>query len=448
MVCHRRYAMRLLLVTVGSRGDAEPFQALTDALTAAGHVVDLYMQPEHNFAPAKPELVTLHPFPFSTTDFYTYAAKPRYGQDHENPRVKFVGVVAEVVSQLIAGRMVGVLPCMKDVLKVAEGCDVLVCSSLPRHMCFCIGKMLRKPVGLIHLQPLVPTKAFPHYSAENAVDCILKGGSSDENEQTYWTFEQYNFDFLKEDLQKVVDETLGTDAMISFEDFRSMFGGASDLAHGFNCFSSDLCPAPAEGHIHDIGALADAYIPASFSEPSDLLQFLQELGDGNPPVAIGFGSMPFGQAEAVIQGLESLRCPAVLVGKALANFQATEWTKKNILQVDSVAYPWLLPRCRCMLSHGGAGVLHSTLRAGIPAIIAPLIGDQFVFAKLIDARELGVNAGPMNALTADGLVASLKALEGPRGERCANNARDFAAKVKDKNSPAKLVELLEKMKPS
>lgn len=23
-----------------------------------------------------------------------------------------------------------------------------------------------------------------------------------------------------------------------------------DLAHGFNCFSSDLCPAPAEGHIH------------------------------------------------------------------------------------------------------------------------------------------------------------------------------------------------------
>jgi len=42
-----------------------------------------------------------------------------------------------------------------------------------------------------------------------------------------------------------------------------------------------------------------------------------------------------------------------------------------------------------MLSHGGAGVLHSTLRAGIPAIIAPLIGDQFVFAKLIDARELG-----------------------------------------------------------
>ena len=42
-----------------------------------------------------------------------------------------------------------------------------------------------------------------------------------------------------------------------------------------------------------------------------------------------------------------------------------------------------------MVSHGGAGVLHSTLRAGIPAIIAPFFGDQFFHAKLIQARELG-----------------------------------------------------------
>lgn len=40
----------------------------------------------------------------------------------------------------------------------------------------------------------------------------------------------------------------------------------------------------------------------------------------------------------MIQGLEALQCPAVLVGQALANFEATEWTKKNILQVNSV--PW------------------------------------------------------------------------------------------------------------
>lgn len=43
------------------------------------------------------------------------------------------------------------------------------------------------------------------------------------------------------------------------------------------------------------------------------------------------GSWVFGQAYTVL-GLEELLCPAVL-GKALANFEATEWTK-NILKVD------------------------------------------------------------------------------------------------------------------
>eukprot|EP00438_Fugacium_kawagutii_P001185 Skav206584 [mRNA] locus=scaffold925:950784:952393:- [translate_table: standard] len=174
-------------------------------------------------------------------------------------------------------------------------------------------------------------------------------------------------------------------------------------------------------HPKDVGALADAYIPANFVEPSTLLQFLKD--SAKPPVAIGFGSMPFGQAQAVIQGLEALQCPAVLVGQALANFEATE-----------------LPKCRCMVCHGGAGTLHSSLRAGVPAIIAPLIGDQFAFAKLIDARELGdlavveclmgINAGPLSALTADALVESLKKLDEPLGARCVANAREFAAKIK------------------
>ena len=34
-------------------GDLPPRQALTDALTSAGHVVDLYMQPEHDFTPVR-----------------------------------------------------------------------------------------------------------------------------------------------------------------------------------------------------------------------------------------------------------------------------------------------------------------------------------------------------------------------------------------------------------
>jgi len=424
--------MRALLITVGSRGDAEPFQALVDALTARGHSVDFFLQAEHDFVPAHPELVTLHALPFSTTDFYKHAANPRHGQDSDNPRVKFVGVIVEVISQLV-------LPCMEDVSRVAKDCDVVVCSSLPRHMCFCIGKALHKPVALLHLQPMAPTKAFPHYSSGETVECILKGLSSEENEKSYEIPEQCNFDFLQESLATAVAST--GSAMINFDEVWKMLTGAVDSVVSFNCFSADLCPSPTHGHIHDIGALADTYRPSNFVAPPELVEFLAE----RKPVAIGFGSMPFQGAQGVISGLETLDYPAVLVGQAMTNYEETEWTKKNVMQVNSVAYPWLLPQCRCMVSHGGAGVLHSTLRAGIPAIIAPFFGDQFFHAKLIQARELGTDAGAMNSLSAEGLVETLKLLDTPQGAQWLVNAQAFASKIQDKNAPLELVKHLENL---
>ena len=183
--------------------------------------------------------MSIHTLPFSTNDFYKHVGNARHGQDSENPRVRFVGVVAEIVSQLV-------LPLMPEVLKlvrpweimqnharsgekhvksmvswllafyrhhigilltfgtcstprkVARDCDWILCSALARHMCFCIGRELRKRVGLVHLQPLAPTRAFPHYSREDAVACILRPSEpSEDYEESYWSLERCNYDFLE-----------------------------------------------------------------------------------------------------------------------------------------------------------------------------------------------------------------------------------------------------------
>lgn len=65
------------------------------------------------------------------------------------------------------------------------------------------------------------------------------------------------------------------------------------MAHVTIGLDSGKLPVSRVGgrHPKDVGALADAYIPANFVEPSALLQFLKD--SANPPVAIGFGSMPF-----------------------------------------------------------------------------------------------------------------------------------------------------------
>lgn len=72
-------------------------------------------------------------------------------------------------------------------------------------------------------------------------------------------------------------------------------------------------------------------------------------------------------------------------------------------------------------------MLHSTLRAGIPVLIAPLMGDQHFHAKLVEARHLGRDCGPMASLTAEKLVEALQGMD----ELHTENARRFAAKIQD-----------------
>jgi UDP-N-acetylglucosamine:LPS N-acetylglucosamine transferase len=63
------------------------------------------------------------------------------------------------------------------------------------------------------------------------------------------------------------------------------------------------------------------------------------------------------------------------------------------VHVDALRFAWLLPKCSVVVCHGGAGVINSILCAGIPLVISPpLMGDQFTFAKLLEAKGLGSQA--------------------------------------------------------
>ena len=54
-------------------------------------------------------------------------------------------------------------------------------------------------------------------------------------------------------------------------------------------------------------------------------------------------------------------------------------------------------------------MLHSTLRAGIPAVISPFLGDQFFFAPFVDAKGWGVKASEnMKSLTKENVLCSVE----------------------------------------
>lgn len=403
--------MKVLLVCVGSRGDTEPFCSLSSCLVSNGHEVDFFIQADvQHLAPTHPS-IRCHELPFRSLDFYKYVANPSHGQDHENPRVRFLGIVTDCIGELV-------LPCTKSVLDVAVESrpDFILATSLARQLAMAVGDKVGCNIGWVQLQPLMPTKDFAHYSKqEESVDALLvmhqekRATVDDENGrknfESYIELERYQHEFLHERVEALYAD-LGLGEQPSFEDdIQSALCGERDNVIMINGFSNQIfpqCSDHASKTVLHPGALADAYIPNNWQAPGHLTTFLAACDEA--PVCIGFGSMPFAQKQELLAALRKLKRRVVLVGPAIL----LDGMNDNICHVETVPYAWLLPQCSMMLSHGGAGVMHATLRAGIPAVIAPMLGDQFLNARLLQRLGWGVQCGNnLGTVTCDEILASI-----------------------------------------
>ncbi len=125
---------------------------------------------------------------------------------------------------------------------------------------------------------------------------------------------------------------------------------------------------------------------------ADLLQFLEE---GPPPLAISFSSMPLKDPnrvqEMLVEALEKTNQRGILI---------TGWSgmrssplSSHILTVDALPHTWLFPKTCGVIHHGGAGTTAAVLKAGKPMIICPFSADQPFWAKRM--KELGVATSPL-----------------------------------------------------
>lgn len=115
------------------------------------------------------------------------------------------------------------------------------------------------------------------------------------------------------------------------------------------------------------------------------------LGEGAPPIYVGFGSMPHhhGQAVAdmVLQAVRSL-------GQRLIFACGVERkvSEDCYFAADS-DHPLLFPRLSAIVHHGGAGTTATASRSGVPQIVVPHILDQFYWARQV--RRLGIGPTPI-----------------------------------------------------
>ena len=175
--------------------------------------------------------------------------------------------------------------------------------------------------------------------------------------------------------------------------------------------------------------------------PDELQEFLDT---GNPPVYIGFGSMtgrnPERLAKIVIEALQKANLRGII---------ATGWgglvakdLPKTILKIEQAPHDWLFPRMAAVVHHGGAGTTAAGLRAGKPTIIVPFFGDQPFWGARI--HELGVGPKPIlqKKLTADLLSAAM--LEATTNQTMIDFAAKIGEKIRNENGVDNIVSLVEK----
>jgi UDP:flavonoid glycosyltransferase YjiC (YdhE family) len=174
--------------------------------------------------------------------------------------------------------------------------------------------------------------------------------------------------------------------------------------------------------------------------PRGLTEFLDS---GEPPVCIGFGSMIGRNLEEVTRMVieavrRSGRRAVLLSGWAgIGNAEPDD----SIYRLEAAPHEWLYPRTAAAVHHGGAGSTASSLRAGVPTIIVPHLGDQAFWGRRVYALGAGPKPVPRNKLTASVLAASIKAAT--ENHDMKRRAQELGTKIRAEDGIGQAVELIE-----
>jgi len=367
--------MRILLSTIGSRGDVQPILALALELRALGH---------------DPRIV----------------APPNFGEWIESFGLTCVPIGPDVrkFSMASAGKPILMDKAMRQklvegtvreqfrVLKDAvQGCDAIVGANALQVAAPSIAESFGVPyvfasycAGTLPSWHHPPPKIGGHhsYSLPDPINRLL-----------WWRDERgWNSRWAP----TLNDER----AKLGLGPVRDVRGYVL-TARPWLAADPALGPAPSGMDAVQTGAWLLPSDPTPL--PDDLERF---LGAGAPPVYFGFGSMrtPEDATRAVIDVVRSLGRRAI-VSRGWANLEALGAI--DCLAIGDVDHVKLLPRVAAVVHHGGAGTTTAVARSGKPQVVVPHGYDQFYWAHRVRALGIGVSGPIQKELTAAGLRAAL-----------------------------------------
>ncbi|WP_156297272.1 glycosyltransferase [Mycobacterium paragordonae] len=114
------------------------------------------------------------------------------------------------------------------------------------------------------------------------------------------------------------------------------------------------------------------------------------IAAGTPPIYFGFGSTPVQSpaetVEMIADVCSELGERALVYSPAGATLASQP---KHVKLVGLIDYSTVLPQCRAVVHHGGAGTTAAGLRAGMPTMILWDVADQPIWAAAVQRVKVG-----------------------------------------------------------
>ncbi|KAJ4324887.1 hypothetical protein N0V84_003723 [Fusarium piperis] len=408
-----RSRLNIVIMVIGSRGDAQPFLKIGKVLKEDyGHRVRIATHPAFRDFVEKDSGLEFFSVGGDPSELMAFMVKnPGLIPTLETVKAGDIGRRRAAMAEMFDGFWRACVNATDDEsdrqnLKMMGEKDPFVADAIianpPSFAHIHCAEALGIPVHLMFTFPYTPTQAFPHPLASIKSSNVDTGYT---NFISYPLVEMMVWQGLGDLVNEFRVKTLALDPVSTL-----WAPGATYRLHvPFTyLWSPGLVPKPPDwGSEIDVSGFVFLDLASTFKPPKELEDFLEA---GETPVYIGFGSIvvddPDRFTQMIFKAVEMAGVRA-LVSKGWGGLGGDD-VPDNIFMLDNTPHDWLFPRVKACVIHGGAGTTAIALKCGKPTMIVPFFGDQHFWGKMVSSADVGPEPVPYKYLSPEKLAEGIK----------------------------------------
>ncbi|KAI0849493.1 glycosyltransferase family 1 protein [Daldinia vernicosa] len=409
----RRPKLNIVIMVIGSRGDAQPFLKIGKVLKEKyGHRVRIATHPAFRDFVEKDSGLEFFSVGGDPSELMAFMVKnPGMIPTLETVKAGDIGKRRAAMAEMFDGfwrACINATDNERDIhnIKMMGEKDPFIADAIianpPSFAHIHCAEALGIPLHLMFTFPYTPTEAFPHPLATIKKSNVDPGYT---NFISYPLVEMMVWQGLGDLVNDFRVKTLGLDPVSTL-----WAPGATYRLHvPFTyLWSPGLIPKPDDwGEEVDVSGFVFLDLASSFNPPKDLLKFLEK---GEMPVYIGFGSIVVDDAERFTEMIfEAVKLAGVraLVSKGWGGLGRVD-VPDYIYMLENTPHDWLFPKVRACVIHGGAGTTAIALKCGKPTMIVPFFGDQHFWGSMVSNAGAGPVPVSYKKLNAEELAEGIK----------------------------------------